>query len=113
VLLLIDVDDHGHAAKVGHERVAVDQKRLEAFHEPQDVRLAGNVDPLRLGVQVDGDGKVDVAVDDELDCPQANVTKRNFTDGDIWRRTLEKDSVISLSKLNPDGLVEVALVPDD
>ena len=35
-----------------HEGMAVDEHSLEAFDEPEDVRLARDVDALRFGVLV-------------------------------------------------------------
>ena len=73
VLEPVDVDEHGHPAVLGLEGVPVDEERLEPVREPQHVRLAVNVNPLRLGVQVQADLLVQVAVNDELDVAGAEV----------------------------------------
>ena len=73
VLEPVDVDEHGHPAVLGLEGVPVDEERLEPVREPQHVRLAVHVHPLRLRVQVQPDLLVQVAVDDELDVAGAEV----------------------------------------
>ena len=73
VLVPVDVDEHGHPAEVGLEGVPVDEERPQPVREPQHVRLPVDVHPLRLGVQVQADLLVQVAVDDELDVAGAEV----------------------------------------
>ena len=53
--------------------MSVNKEGLEAVGEAEHVRLAVDVDPLRLGVEVEADLLVEVAVDDQLDVAGAEV----------------------------------------
>ena len=50
MLDLVDVDDHGVAAKLGLEGVAIDEESAEIVHEAEHVGFAVDVHPLRFGV---------------------------------------------------------------